>query len=332
MKKQPLVTVVTITFNLKKSKREKYFRQCLKSVHGQTYKNIEHIIVDGASKDGTVVIIKQYVEKGWIKYISEPDKGVYDAMNKGINLANGKYITFLNSDDFYHNNKAVELSVRALESSGADYSFSDTRAVNAKDDSEIGTWKGNINLIPFGTHYCHQSMFTRVDVLKEVGGFDMDHEVSADSDLMIKLVALNKKFAFVKDRIVSYRSGGLSNLHSQVNREEHSFAFYKYLGKDIGLTRKDCLDLWNFSVLTEKNFKYCLKLGLKLKKFGWAKEYYKRLFSFQNCKNHLKVSLPRPLARKLIFLSHLLRGEKDYYTRLFRWSMKKIGVGPQKRK
>jgi len=80
----PLVTIVTITFNLIKAGREKTFRQCLESVHNGTYKNVEHIVIDGASKDGTLDLIKEYANKGWVKYISEPDSGIYDAMNKGV--------------------------------------------------------------------------------------------------------------------------------------------------------------------------------------------------------------------------------------------------------
>ncbi len=91
-----LVTVVTITYNLIKSGREKYVRQCIECVHNQTYQNIEHIIIDGASSDGTLEIFKDYP---WLKVFSEPDKGIYDAMNKGVAKASGKYIVFLNSDD-----------------------------------------------------------------------------------------------------------------------------------------------------------------------------------------------------------------------------------------
>ena len=123
LESKPLVTIVTITFNLSKAGREKYFRQCLESVHNQTYENIEHIVVDGASVDGTAELIKEYADKGWIKYISEPDKGIYEAMNKGVKMADGKYITFLNSDDYYNEKTGVEISVKALEESGADFSY-----------------------------------------------------------------------------------------------------------------------------------------------------------------------------------------------------------------
>ena len=74
----PPITVITATYNLIKNGRKEFFKQCLESVHNQTYPNIEHLIIDGASSDGTVEMLQEYADKGWIKYISEPDSGIYD--------------------------------------------------------------------------------------------------------------------------------------------------------------------------------------------------------------------------------------------------------------
>jgi glycosyltransferase involved in cell wall biosynthesis len=309
-KEKPLVTIVTITFNLIKSGREKYFRQCLESVHNQTYSNIEHLIIDGYSQDDSLNVIKEYEKKGWVRYISEADKGIYDAMNKGIKLARGKYITFLNSDDFYQNKEAVKLSVEALEKAGADYSYADTQGINEEKDELIDIWKGDVNRIPFGNHYCHQSMFVKTDVLRETGNFDTSFRISADSDLMVRLVALGKKSIYVPHCIVSYRSGGLSNEYIKETRKEHSGIFYKYLGKKNGLTREECSELWNFSVLNEKNIFYCLWLGGKIKNKEWQKEYYKRLFSFQNFKNQVKYALPWPVRKPIVKVYKMIRGKK----------------------
>ncbi len=143
--KQPLVTIVTVVFNLIKSGRKEFFEQNLKSVHDQTYGNIEHIIVDGASNDGTLDLIKEYADKGWIRYISEKDAGIYDAMNKGIREAKGKYLALLNSDDFYHNKQAVEKSVEALEKNNADFSYAD--AIKQTEEGEfIWIFKGNLEI------------------------------------------------------------------------------------------------------------------------------------------------------------------------------------------
>lgn len=307
---KPLVTVITITFNLIKNGREKYFRQCIESVHSQTYTNIEHIIVDGASTDGSINLIKEYADKGWITYTSEPDSGIYDAANKGMNLAKGKYITFLNSDDFFHNKRAVELSVNALEKTMADYSFADTQGIDAEKNKLVDVWHGNINLIPFGNHYCHQSMFTKNDVLKEIGGFDLSYKVSADSDMMVRLVALEKKYIYVPECIVSYRSGGLSNQHIEQTRKEHSEVFYKHIGKKMGLTRDECFAIWNFSLFNEKSFFYCLKVGKKLKKTDWWGEYRKRLYSLDTFKKQVKRFLPRKARKAITDILYLVRSKK----------------------
>ena len=110
----PLVTVITVTYNLIKGKREKFIIQCLESVHNQRYSNIEHIVIDGASDDGTLPLLKKYESLGWIKLFSEPDTGIYDAMNKGILKANGKYVSILNSDDFFHNPEGIAISVKVF--------------------------------------------------------------------------------------------------------------------------------------------------------------------------------------------------------------------------
>ncbi len=92
----PKVTIVTITYNLIKAGRTDSFKQAVESVHRQNYDNIEHIIIDGASTDGSKELIEEYVKKKWVICFSEPDKGIYDAMNKGIQKASGEYIAFLN--------------------------------------------------------------------------------------------------------------------------------------------------------------------------------------------------------------------------------------------
>lgn len=275
-KNKPLVTIVTITFNLLKAGREKTFRQCLESVHSQTYENIEHIVVDGASKDGSLEIIKEYANRGWIKYISEPDSGIYDAMNKGIRMATGKYISFLNSDDYYHDTKGVDSVVNSLEDTEADYLYADTRSIDNRNDSPVGIWTGNIHLIPFGIHYCHQSMFVKLTVIRELGGFDTNYKVSADSDLMIKIYAIGKKHVYLPRCIVSYRSGGLSVQNSLQCRRDHSDAFYKHIGYKNGMSREDCYDIWNFSAFSEKNFQDCLNLACRLDKPEWIKEFMLR--------------------------------------------------------
>lgn len=232
LKSEPLVTIVTATYNLIDSKREKYFRQNLESVHGQTYGNIEHLIVDGASKDGTVEIIKEYADKGWIRYISEPDKGIYEAMNKGIALAHGKYLVTLNSDDFYHNKGAVELSVKALEESGADFSYANFIVVGENQRYiERGQLERFLYIMPFG----HPTMFVKTSVLRDEGGFDETLGLPADYDLIIRLILKNYKAVYIDSELVTYRLGGVGTIIDHSNEIGKIYlknfsAFYHFSG------------------------------------------------------------------------------------------------------
>ena len=137
---KPLVSIITVCYNLVSGGRVPHFKQCITSVLEQTYTNIEHIVIDGGSQDGTVELLKSIIEQtektkpGTLRYISEPDNGIYDAMNKGINVAKGKYIAFLNSDDFWHETNGVELSVAALESSNAAFSYAPRTVVSESGD------------------------------------------------------------------------------------------------------------------------------------------------------------------------------------------------------
>lgn len=110
-----LVTVVTAVRNLVRAGRSAAVIECLESVHQQDYPQIEHLVIDGASDDGTLELLRPYETKGWIKIYSEADNGLYDAFNKGLARASGKYINFMNSDDHFIEDRAVSLSVKRLE-------------------------------------------------------------------------------------------------------------------------------------------------------------------------------------------------------------------------
>ena len=212
---QPLVTIVTVTFNPLADAREFYLRQCIESVHAQSYKNIEHLIVDGGSTDGTVDVLNEYAEKGWIRYISESDTGIYDAMNKGIQLAQGSYVAFLNSDDYYHNPLAVELSVEALEKNGADFSYGAALYVDTNGkvvDQNHPHHAPDISTVFHCMPFCHQTMFTRRTVFLDGNMFDTSYKIAGDYDLLIRMCLQNYESVFVAHSLVTFRYGGISDL------------------------------------------------------------------------------------------------------------------------
>lgn len=210
-----LVTVITTTFNLVKSDRVGHFRNCVASVQAQTYKNVEHLVIDGASTDGTLEIIREYENEGKLKCYSEPDKGIYDAMNKGIALAKGKYIAFLNSDDLWHDARGIEMSVSLLEYSQADFSYAPVRFITEEGDfirSQNPQIGGFYCYMPF----CHQTMFTRVDAIRRVGGFDGErYSLSAAYDTTMKLIMNAGKVVYVPLNFTTFRRSGASIVNNQ---------------------------------------------------------------------------------------------------------------------
>ena len=283
---QPLVTIITPTFNLIKGGRKETFVQSVTSAHNQTYKNIEHIVIDGASNDGTIDLLKEYQDMGWIKYYSEPDKGIYDAMNKGIKKANGKYVVVLNSDDFYCDEKAVEMLVRKAEELNADAVCAGAKSVEAETMKLRGLWScyETKNLI-FGTHACHQTFLIKTDVMKELGLYDLKYKVSADTAFMYKMLNANKRIAMIEPIIITYRLGGVSADADAVKKDVTDSLFENY-GQYHNLTKLDATNLvhCNFLNIPLEN---AIALGSKLPEPQWREEYFRLLMkdNFQNTKN-----------------------------------------------
>lgn len=276
---KPLVTVITVTYNLIDNKRDKLIRQCLESVHKQRYPYIEHIVIDGASNDGTLLLLNKYVESGWITLYSEPDLGIYDAMNKGILKAKGKYVNILNSDDFFNDIDGIETSIKLLEENGADYSYADAYILKKSRNKSL--WKGDISKLLIGEHYCHQTMLVKTTLLKDMGGFDLTYHVSADSDLMIRLYANNCKSIYVPCCFVTYRYGGYSFRHFEQIRIDHSTSFFNHIGCHKGLSKKDCFQYWQLRFIVEQSNEEQLELIRKIPdEFG--KEYVEREFKIRN--------------------------------------------------
>lgn len=227
----PLVTVITVCYNLLKNGRAGYFRQCLKSVSSQDYPAIEHLVIDGASQDGTVEQLEQYARQGVIRFISEPDTGIYDAMNKGIRLARGKYIAFLNSDDFWHRQDAISASVAALEQKEAAFSYAPRTLVHT-DGSFHCTEAAGLGVFPCLMPFCHQTMFTRKDVLLRLGGFDNEHYRSAaDYDLVFRLLLSGEPGVYVPLNFTSFRLGGFSVSDDELSGRECHLIRRRLLGK-----------------------------------------------------------------------------------------------------
>lgn len=240
---QPKVTVVTITYNLIKSNREHSFRQCIASVLNQSYKNIEHLIIDGASNDGTLTLLNEYKEKGHCVVFSEKDNGIYDAMNKGISRATGDYIIFLNSDDYFCNMHAIEKLVIPLIYSNLDFSCG---SVITDTGSTLVPFYPVLNLFYQSMPFSHQSLMCKTKVLKELNGFNTDYKLGADLDLIIRLILSGYKPTVVQDYIAYYRCDGLSGQNYDKVIQDYTNIFIKNYSYFYKLSQEEALKLAKF--------------------------------------------------------------------------------------
>ncbi len=205
------ISIITVTYNSAATVRE-----TLKSIESQTYPDIEHIIIDGASKDNTLKIVHEF--KHVAKVISEPDKGIYDAMNKGIKMATGEVIGILNSDDFYANNEVIAKVVNlfkkdaTLEAVYADLVFVDKDNISAVKRKWIAS-NFAIEKFLYGWMPPHPTFFVRKDVYERYGFFNTGFKSSADYELMLRfLYKHNIRAAYLPEVIIKMRLGGQSTV------------------------------------------------------------------------------------------------------------------------
>ena len=258
MEQTPLFTVVTATYNLIKGNRQKTVQQCINSVREQSYKNIEHIVIDGASTDGTLDVLRKYEADDWLRVFSEPDKGIYDAMNKGIYKANGEYITFLNSDDYFCDLDAVKNVVQGLIKLKADYAYGNAVFINEKNGAELFTRNGNVNMLPFEMPYIHQTHVVKTSVMRALNGFDLSYPAAADYDITVRLHKQGYKHCAIGKTYAAFRLGGFSS-ESDATKQSHydcARSFFTHYGREVGLTFSECKSLWYFQFTTTKSLAY----------------------------------------------------------------------------
>jgi len=205
------ISIITVSYN-----SENFIESCINSLINQSYKNIEYIVIDGSSKDNTLKIIKKY-SKYISRIISEPDKGIYDAMNKGIKIAKGEIIGFLHSDDLYANNKVLS-KVAAIfrENSSLDACYADLVYVRQKDTSRIVRyWKSSkfiLGSFSKGWSPPHPTFFVRRSVYERFGDFNLNYPIVSDVELMMRFLEINRIQTFYLNEIwIKMRVGGLSN-------------------------------------------------------------------------------------------------------------------------
>lgn len=202
------ISLITVAFNA-----ENTIERCIQSVIGQTFKNVEYIIIDGVSTDSTIRIIDRYKEHINI-CLSEPDKGIYDAMNKGIKLAQGDIIGMLNADDFFADKNILSTIAGTFKQQKAPIIYGDLDFVNSQG-KVVRKWRsgqysqGMFNwgwMPPHPTFYCKRELFYTL------GFYSLEYGTAADYELMLRFLHLNKINTFyIKKVLIGMEIGGLSN-------------------------------------------------------------------------------------------------------------------------
>ncbi len=204
------VSIITVTYNSAKT-----LERTLKSVQDQTYRDIEHIIVDGASTDATMDIVRAN-ESHIAKIVSEPDEGIYDAINKGIKMATGDIIGILNSDDILATPFTLEHIVRAFEKENADIVYGDLVYCDREDDEKIVRyWRSNKfsrGSLYFGWMPAHPTLYVRRSLYDDNGLYSTALHISADYDFMLRIFRRDKyKKVYIPQVLIRMAMGGISN-------------------------------------------------------------------------------------------------------------------------
>lgn len=223
-KNRPKLSVITIVYN-----NVKHIERTLQSVINQTYLNLEYIIIDGASNDGTLEIINKYRNQ-LTHFVSEPDKGIYDAMNKGLRLASGDYVLFMNSgDEIYSPDTVAEVFSKAED---ADIYYGETELINERLEClgtrrhktpENFTWKS----FKYGMNVGHQAIYVKREITEL---YDLDYKLSADIDWILKAVSKAKTIVNTQQTVAKFLIGGASKQRHLESLKERYQIFKKYYG------------------------------------------------------------------------------------------------------
>ena len=206
------ISIITATYNSGATVAD-----TIESVLRQTYKDIDYWIIDGCSKDGTLDILKHYEPMfgGRMHIISEPDKGIYDAMNKGIGMVTGDVVGILNSDDYYTSDDALATIAEFFSRDDADAVYGDIHFVSYSNPDKCVRYYSSALFRPwllrFGFMPAHPSFYVRRDVYSKYGVFSLDYKIASDYELMVRLLYRHRiKARYIKKDFVTMRTGGIS--------------------------------------------------------------------------------------------------------------------------
>ena len=241
------ISIITITYNSAAT-----LPRALESVRSQTYGDIEHIIIDGASTDGTKELIINYQlsiinsQSPKVRWISEPDGGIYNALNKGIAMATGDVIGFLHSDDVLYSPDSIGQIAAAFESSGADVVYGDLEYRHG--DKVVRRWRSNAfrrGDLKYGWMPPHPTVYVRREVYRQVGPYDEWFRISADYDMVLRIFTAGYKTRYIPQVLVAMETGGASNrdAKARLSKTQEDYIALKKNHVGAGLLTVACKQL-----------------------------------------------------------------------------------------
>jgi glycosyltransferase involved in cell wall biosynthesis len=215
MSTNPLISIITVVYN-----GEKHLESTIKSVIEQSYNHFEYIIIDGNSEDRTVEIIKKY-EHNITHWISESDNGIYEAINKGLNLSKGDFVGIINSDDFYEPDALQNVVNEININRDIDIFFGDIYILNPHLKSKkLLTYKKGKNLEKSFSIW-HPSVFVRKSTYETYGYFDLSYRLAADYELLLRFQKKKCTFCYINKALSNFREGGISYYNKNLIFEQY---------------------------------------------------------------------------------------------------------------
>lgn len=222
---EPDVTVITATSNIIENDQADDFTLLVNLLDRQTYPNIEHLVIDNASTDGTLDLLKEYKNLGYLNFYTEPDNGKFEAYNKGLMRAKGKYVSFISCDDFYQDIAAIQDIVDLMEEEDADFCFFPSYCVHPEGYA--------FQFVPailntFQVTPCpRQAMFFKRSTLEALRGFDDKFKLIADYDLQIRLLMNRLHGVYLERNVITYKMGEQAMKRLTQVEAECNHIFYK---------------------------------------------------------------------------------------------------------
>ena len=293
----PQMTIVTSVKNLINECRQDVFIQSLNSIRIQSYPHIQHIVIDGGSTDGTLEYLRKLRESNHFELHVIPDRNLWDGLNNGLGFATGKFVNFMNSDDFFSSPDAVWVAVRALEKKKAKWFFSSSSVL--REDGSIYEFPTSLAGVFSCLGIVHQTMWVDTQLLRQIDPFRKPH-VTRENYLMMVLILNGYPVAKSRKKLVVYREGGFSGKTyggRNLIKTKNDFGdyFYELAGNLWGLSKLECASMFGWNCFSDtgaiSNLKIFSKLGIIFLKYDFLKKYTVHLIRHKSKRRLIKELL-----------------------------------------